>query len=232
MSKAVKKFLEAAKSAKAKNPQSTQTLMTLMLSAISASASAMTAEQIKLLGEQVKKLSKIILLQKVSEVKPFVGSLEEPPAKENDKDITRVAMMDALEKLITVKSDAGEKKFLLYRPTVDFEYEKCATPFGPADQQTSKPTNDRTSGDADMRPTEYQTHEDTTWLTTFFNAETLRHGANPIVAVWVPENQIGDVRGAQENKGTWGSLGGNPQADLVRVIVKPGKYQLYSELKS
>jgi hypothetical protein len=69
-------------------------------------------------------------------------------------------------------------------------------------------------------------------LTTFYNAETLRQGINPIVAVWVPESQIGDVRGAQENKGAWGKLGGHPQADLVRVIVKPGKYQLYSELKS
>ena len=232
MSKAVKRFFEAIKSHKTPKTQSSKGFMEIMLSAISAAAGAMTVEQLEILNEQVKKLSKIVLLQNTSEVKPFIGSLEDPTPTPGEPDATRSAMIEALEKLVTVRSEAGDKMFLLYRPTPDYEYEKYATPFGPADQQDHKNQNDRTSGDADMRPTEYQPTQETSWLTTFYNAETLRQGINPIVAVWVPESQIGAVRGAQENKGAWGNLGGHPQADLVRVIVKPGKYQLYSELKS
>lgn len=224
-SKAVKKFFDAIKTQKTNNSKSSQELMPLLLGAIGAVTGALNTTQLQELGEQVKKLSQIMLLQKISDIKPFAGS-DEAPVRHGDDgqpDITRSAMLDALEKLVTVKPDVGSDRiFLLHRATTDFEYDTCAKPFGKDDKNV----------DAELRPVEYQTLKETEWLTTFFNAETNRHGVNPLVSAWVPESSVATVNGSQANKGTWGENGANPQADLVKVIVKAGTYQIYAELKS
>lgn len=125
-------------------------------------------------------------------------------------------LLDNLEEFTTVRKTAkGDKReFLLHRLSADFEYENAA------DGMT------------------YTTKDDTNWTGEVGVAdlkqdrsEATMKGANPVISCWVPEAAIKDIPAGQSNSGTWGNLGQNPNKNHYVIIVRPGKYEIYQELK-
>lgn len=119
---------------------------------------------------------------------------------------------EALERLAefaTTKKEGEVWYYLLHRGTVNYEHEDSATDDG----------------------NWFETTEETEWVPEYMEGERDQKGVNPVVSCWIDEGRIIKVLGAQENNGTWGELGKNPHAHEYRVVVAPGKYKIYSELK-
>lgn len=212
-------------------------------------ATNLSAPQLSDLLREIKKLKSLILLSLISNLSaafddidgddPLFGSI---PLKERVKNATNPKteepmekvskdLLDQLEKVATTRLDMESKKrqFLLHRPTEQDEYGKSANP-----TPTSLPNQDIGSSPRieDERTTSFVTHENTEWCVEFVTAEKLRNKADPVVSIWAPESDIIGVRGMEKNDGTWGELGANPHKQEIRVIIKPGTYEIYCEMKS
>lgn len=101
----------------------------------------------------------------------------------------------------------GSTSFLLHRPTAQFEYENAADGMF------------------------YTTKDNLSWFAEYMSGQNGQAGANPVVSCWIPGNNIIAGVNAQGNTGLWGDLGKNPHADQFEVTVKPGKYEIYQELR-
>jgi hypothetical protein len=160
-----------------------------------------------LLQDQLEDVTKI-----VHDIKKEPGSnrlFTEQECRENAPEMPLSEALDNLETMSTVKKDDdGKRLFLLHRPTEDYEYEKY------------------------IAESAYEPSEDTEWVPEYETSEEKRSAENPVVACWVPESSIKEIPHPHANTGTWGELGKNPHANRYTVIVKPGKYDLYQELKS
>ena len=243
MSEAIKNFLKATKEMKAKKAPQDSDLMALMMGALGAVTGALNIAQIQEVNKLLQKVKQLLMLKEVAAFKPSLGSLEKPQFSSasgtavQEPNQTREAMLLGLEKLTTSKMCPVLKKriFLLHRPTVNFEYDQgkrdseVKTPY-PTD--TSLPDSSSIAQRVTENTVEYETDEDTNWLIDPVVAEKLRAGKNPIVAVWVPETEIKDVDGSQQGAGAWGELGANSDKNIITVVIKPGKYKIYSELKA
>lgn len=124
-------------------------------------------------------------------------------------------VLPLLEDVCETKVRDSKTFFLLHRFTENFEYQNSKTEDG-----------------------HYNTQKDTSWsveqgvpeLEQDRSEATLK-GANPMVSCWIPQDAISSVKGGQANTGTWGELGENPHKNHFQIYVKPGKYEIYSELK-
>jgi hypothetical protein len=132
------------------------------------------------------------------------GSPAEPEKKYEGMDL------EALAKVSTTRHNQKTKQleYLLHRPTVDFEYEKCAV-----DEKT------------------YKTEQDSVWGVDVMAAVDGQKHVNPVVSCWVPEASIKGVPNPHENVGAWDELGKNPFTSKYRVVVAPGAYEIYQEVK-
>lgn len=121
--------------------------------------------------------------------------------------LSRAEALDNLETIATTKSDVnGARTFLLHRVTEDFEYAKCA------------------------EKNVYETTQDTVWIVEIEKAESAQKSANPVISCWFKESDISKIEG-QSNTGVWGELGKNPHSFGYKVTAKPGKYEIYRELR-
>jgi hypothetical protein len=142
----------------------------------------------------------------------MLKNIKKPEQKqevENSKpDISFQEKIERLRDVATKKTENNEIVYLLYRPTIEFEYE---------------------NGVKDL---EFVTDSDSEWIADFDESQAKRHGDAPIISAWIPEKDVKDVLNAfgQENN-TWGELGTNPNKNKYRVLVKPGTYKLHQELK-
>jgi hypothetical protein len=169
------------------------------------------------LEEQLVKLKKILIvlllqseIKQVDEIVKFFGNSSQEPdssAKTENNTTSKAVVGKELEKQTANKTEGGKEYLLLHRPTDNFEYEQCA------------------SGN------EFSTSKETVWLTGSVNAELRQNYSNPVVSCWIPKDSVKEVENAMANTGIWGELGENPHKDRYRVIVKPGKYSIYSELR-
>lgn len=256
MSDSVKKFFKAIKDVKSKKAPQNPDLVSLMMSALSAIAGAMSVAQMQETNNLLRKIKQILLLKEINNIKPAIGTLDQAtqtldqPTEEkkgqgelvthkylDERKQSREAMLFGLEKLTTSKMCPVLKKrvFLLHRPTVTFEYDKAKTEPDverPYPTNTSLPNSDSIAQKSTENTVEYTTYKDTEWLVDPVVAENNRNNKNPIVAVWIPESDIKDIKGSKQGIGAWGELGANADKDIVVVIVKPGKYKIYSELKA
>ncbi len=134
--------------------------------------------------------------------------IEVPELPEAEHD---VSLKDALEYLKDVAinrvSDGNETEYLLHLPTQDFEYEKC---------------KDEAHFNAEERE----------WVPEVMISELNRDNKNPVVSCWVPESSIKEIPTPLAPNGTWGDLGKNPHRFRYKIIVKPGKYEIYQELRA
>lgn len=120
----------------------------------------------------------------------------------------------ALQEIGTSRMKDSKRQFLLHRLTENFEYENA------------------------KKSNEYETKTDTQWSVEVGvpqlqqdRSEAALKGANPVISCWVPEASIVDIAGAQANTGTWDELGQNPHKNSFVITAKPGKYEIYQELK-
>ena len=242
MSDAVSKFFKAQKSARSKKSQQSPELVSLMMGALSAVTGALNLAQIQEINNLLQKIKQLLMLKEVSRIKPAIGSLDKPkfpPNQQdhvtvtNEPDQSREAMLMGLEKITTSRICPVIKKriFLLHRPTADFEYNKSKRAATVRSPEPKEPEGTQGSDNTETYP-DYETKIDTNWVIDSVLSEKIRMGKNPIVSVWVPETHIKDVRGGQQGVGAWGDLGANADKNIVTVVVKPGIYKIYSELKA
>lgn len=173
-------------------------------------------ERIKALEDMLALLTVQKKLQDLEiQVKSLTSGQEKPQSalarltklKARKTDYIKEAL-DNLEEFTTVKRDVnGKRTYLLHRMTPDFEFQNSAD------------------------KNEYETDKDTDWIGEIEAAETQQKDKNPVVSCFVPEANILNIEGAIDNTGTWGNLGANPNATKYRIWVKPGKYEIYRELK-
>ena len=222
------------------------------MSAIQSIQSLLTAVQVQELSTKVEKIQQLMLLKEIASVKPAFGGtvIDVDKALKNLKERRKPvadAVHPALEKIAAnrLNPQTRELEYLLHRSTENTEYAKSARPLisapdsptpvhtvntYPSLQAKMDPHSESTEHEA--RPTDFETEGDTTWVLDFVTAEKTRQGANPIVSCWIPKAAVVDVSGITTSVGTWGELGHNPMSRECRVVVKPGKYTIFQELKS
>jgi len=250
VSKAVQNFLKTFQAHKAQNKEMGPEVISALLSAVQSIQSALTVVQLKDLTEKVSKIQKLLTIKSISEIKPAFGgsaidigkSLEK--LRERRTNVSSLAHAE-LEKIAVNRPNPKTKEveYLLHRATESMEYANSARPLiNQPDQPTKVHTVNTPALKAKMapnsepsaheaRPTDFETKNDTAWVLDFVTAEKMRNGASPVIACWIPKASIMDISG-DKNDGTWSEMGANPHAREFRVIVKPGKYEIYQELKS
>jgi len=162
-------------------------------------------ESIKSLEEMLRVL---VLEKRLDDLESRIGKISEKKSEENEplKEEPLDIALNHLEEITTIRKDEnGSREFLLHRNTPDLEFEQYA------------------------HDNIYETNEETSWIAEIEAAESRQDTKNPVVSIWVPEEAISRIQGAQANTGTWGDLGANPHATGFTIFVKPGSYEIYSE---
>lgn len=115
--------------------------------------------------------------------------------------------LDELEKNTTVRKDGQKREFLLHRALADHEYA------------------------ASVEGNEFDSQAQTTWRARVEMAEhEADQDSNPMVSCWIPESSIVDVP-ASGNSEDAQIATQRPQQFKFVVVVRPGKYQVYQEIK-
>lgn len=176
-------------------------------------------ESLKKMRES-KDISPAVLLQELKEIKAMLvahllnnelkelSNIVKEKIPENKPELSPKDAIKSLEEIVTIRKNGEIKEFLLHRATEDFEYDKSGKEVG-----------------------QFKTDKDTLWFAEYTSTENKQQGANPVVSCWIPESQIAGVPNPHDNTGTWGNLGENPFSDRYIIIVKPGKYEIYQQLK-
>lgn len=147
---------------------------------------------------------------------PDVANTETNPGKQLGDSTHATKDLSILEESsVTSKMDGDKKLYLLHHATTGNEYEKSVDDAESAEESSN----------------EYKTSVDTEWSVTNNGGDDLAIGKKPVVSCWIPESSIKEMKNAVENTGTWGEMGENPFIEEFRVVVKPGTYTIYSELK-
>lgn len=159
-------------------------------------------------------LEEIVLAQQISDLAGKIKGLAPSQEKKTVPDQPLERAIEELKNIATTRGVGEKTEFLLHRLTDDGEYTKSIGV-------------DRS----------YTTKDKTSWI-PLFNVADVRQdqsapggGPNPLVSCWVPVGKITNIPVGAPNTGTWGILGKNPLASKYEVMVGPGKYELYQELK-
>lgn len=106
-------------------------------------------------------------------------------------------------------NDAGEVCYLLHRKTTPGEYTKSKIDGG-----------------------FYQTEDITEWEVTNKVIDASDNDNNPTVSCWIPRSSVESIHDLLPNDSGWDEAGTNPHADKCKVFVKPGKYEIYQEIRA
>jgi hypothetical protein len=163
-------------------------------------------QALKSIKELVELLSLLTTHDELTKIAGEIKGIGQP------KQDLKVAL-ENLEQIVTnrINPKTQQKQYLLHRLVDNFERKDA--------------------------PNIHETTQNTDWVAEGGVAElqqdrseaTLK-GANPVVSCWIPEASISDIVNGQNNTGTWGDLGQNPNKNHFRIVVKPGKYEIYGEL--
>lgn len=164
-------------------------------------------EKLSLIEQMIKNIQ---LNQEKQELKDIIAD-NKSLKQQNDQTKENITLSEKIERLrdvATKKTENNKIFYVLYRPTVDFEYENG------------------------LKDGYFVTTEDTEWIVDFEESQEKRNGNAPVISALIPEDSVKDVLNAfgQENS-TWGDLGTNPNKDKYRILVKPGSYKIIQELK-
>ncbi len=183
-------------------------------------------EELQALTKAIEQMNAVMRLQSlIEEAKSLTGKVKQQPespqqvtpsaqketGKNESVENTALPLKEALEALSdagTSKMEGEKKLFLLHRPTKDNEY------------SVSKRENN-----------EYETMDESEWMADIEEARNKQMEKNPVVSVWVPQDSITSIPTGKPNMGAWQGLGSNPYIKEFRILIKPGKYQLYQEFK-
>jgi hypothetical protein len=168
------------------------------------SAEALSHELLLRLNEQLMSLLTELLKLVRDKAAATPGAVQVPAT--NTKVDLKAALAE-LEQNTTVRKDGDKKEFLLHHATVDHEY---------ADG---------------MGGPEFETKAETKWLARAEMAEhDAKQSSNPMVSCWIPESAIMDIP-SSGNAVDAQIPTQTPQQYKFVVMVKPGKYQVYQEIK-
>ena len=78
----------------------------------------------------------------------------------------------------------------------------------------------------------YTTKENTEWVAEGELADASRIGKNPVISCFIPETSIQKIVGQGEEVGALDGIGKNPTSNEYRVIVTPGTYTIYRQIKA
>lgn len=153
--------------------------------------------------EALNKLKKMLLFSMLEdEVLELKGDIAKNP-----KELKESASDDTefLEDNADKTTDDNNKEmFLLHRPMDMNEYQEDGNELTVSDEKT--------------------------WWTDLDGAKKNWDGDHPLVSCWVPKDNI-KVLENNENNGTWGDLGKNPNSDKQKVTVKEGVYTIQEVIK-
>jgi hypothetical protein len=171
-----------------------------------------STDKIELLAEKIDKLASLITLMVLNQhsdnITSSIGKIKELGGTESLKEGNQKMATDQLEEITTCQKGLdGARTFLLHRPTPNSEYQ------------------DSIDGGF------YEPKEKTEWVAEYEVGRSLQESDNPVISCWVPESAIDHIPTPHDNTGTWGDLGDNPSSHKYRVIVKPGKFEVYQTLK-
>jgi hypothetical protein len=145
---------------------------------------------------------------KVEEISNTSKTQEKPKdlPKSDLKELKEEAFED-LKHMATNEIRDGERHYILYRATEDFEYERFKVGHY------------------------YEPKEDTIWTPEYMTSQETQKKPNPAMGCWIPESSIIDIPEPFGNTSNWKESGGkNPNAFRYKLTVKPGKYEIYQEL--
>ena len=173
------------------------------------------ADELKELKSLVKEM---LLKQEIANLKDLLADLKstektsdsEKDPEYNTDGLPEQDLQEALaqlEGMTSIDVQDGVKHYLLHRPAANFEYENYAD------------AND------------YETKQSTEWLAEVELAEALQVGKNPIMSCFIPESAIQSIQGQGGEVGAIAELK-NPTSLEYRVVVKPGSYRIYRQIKA
>lgn len=131
------------------------------------------------------------------------------PGQSDEKDLKKLKenAFEDLKHMAANEIRDGERHYILYRATEDFEYERYK------DGHYFEPK------------------EDTIWAPEYMTSQETQKKPNPAMGCWIPESAIIDIPEPFGNTSNWKEAGGkNPNAFRYKLTVKPGKYEIYQEL--
>jgi hypothetical protein len=156
--------------------------------------------------KEVKELLIIqILGSKLEDLKLTIKNPEIQPAKLDKSDNS----LKILEDITTTKHEDDQIFYLLHIAMNSHEYEKSDTEVTNIIKLSKK----------------------TEWSAYTNGMEDLQLINSPVISCWIPESKIESVVNPEPNTGTWGELGKNPNSNKVSVMVLPGEFKLYQELR-
>jgi len=176
---------------------------------------------------EVKSLLKEMLLaQEIASLKALIADLKGSKVQSTD-DITSVAgetdhdsnpqdlpmqdpesALQQLERITAMKMIDGVRNFILHRACDNFEY----------DNHAGKTT--------------YDSNEETNWIADQEFADASQKGNNPVISCFIPENSIKEVVGQSGDVGGMGEALSTPTNLEYKVVVNPGSYTIYREIKN
>lgn len=164
-------------------------------------------DDVKILYLEIQELKSILLSWMLAQT---VNESPRPPVtqKEEPTKALKQEALDELKHMATNKVQDGQIVYCLHRAAPDYEYEKFADEYN------------------------YETTKNTEWLVDVESAQGAQKDANPVVSCYIPESAIVDLPNPHGNTSTWGTMGSNPNAYKYKIVIKPGKYRIFQELKT
>ena len=161
-------------------------------------------------------LRELLLAQEIASIKALLADLKAPqtgklegsqpsparPAQNRSEALEQLAGMTPMNVIDEVKH------FLLHRASGNLEYENSIDNIN------------------------YTTKENTEWMAEGELADASRVGKNPVISCFIPETSIQKIVGQGEEVGALDGIGKNPTSNEYRVIVTPGTYTIYRQIKA
>jgi hypothetical protein len=183
-------------------------------------------------GKTVENLESVIGPRESEMIRGMPKAMARIRAKKNPE-ISKV--IDGLAEQVPNRANPVTKRreFVLYRATTDGEYEKCAVAtVSPQHVAENNPDDPREPTEAQVRPNQYQTTQNTEWWVDPVSAETARVAFNPVVGCWIDEDSIAGAPGLRAGQiDSFSGMGKNPAHKELKVVVVAGTYDIFSELK-
>ena len=161
-------------------------------------------------------LRELLLAQEIASIKALLADLKGPqtgklegsqpsparPAQNRSEALEQLAGMTPMNVIDEVKH------FLLHRASGNLEYENSIDNIN------------------------YTTKENTEWMAEGELADASRVGKNPVISCFIPETSIQKIVGQGEEVGALDGIGKNPTSNEYRVVVTPGTYTIYRQIKA
>jgi hypothetical protein len=223
----LKKFIDKVRKPKAKAAESEKDEST---------AGLVTHEYLERLTRELQKVKTLLLLSMLEDEGSGFSDLpggdpvfdvEKTPMAHRIASLRgrqgKVVRFDVLDQVAGHKlnQETQKKEYVLHRACEAGEYERSVI-------ASSAVTDLKT----ESRPQQFKTDRSTVWWAEYISGEKARVLNNPMISCLIPDGAIEEIHDAVGPiSDAWTGNGGVSTKALIRVVVKPGTYQLFQELK-